>query len=249
MVEAALSAVIFGYTVKAAVNGLKSFEDVRLALVQLMGLLLNVLPTGCVVWSGQSNCCYTSKVLAAVGRIEAANAREAVGLRRDGPSESLGLHGVDLFEYHDIASMSLNMLQMVFMWVLSKVVFSALAIILIILAVTSCEFALGSVKCSAFFVPAVLFCSALFLGCVALLLYSCGVIGKIRNLGELFQTEPFSATSCNVWTRILVGGLVYDGVLLFSPAASVWRWGAILTHTARTLKVLYSLPRVRWYRL
>jgi len=244
IVEAVLSAVAFGYMAKGGVDFVKGqSEDVLTFLVLLVATLLWLAPTGCAVWIGVSHLFCTSMVQAAVGSIEAANARGAGGLQCDDPAAFLGLDGVDPFEYLDMTSISSNMLKLTIVWMLSQVIIVASALVAFLVDVGTCqEWAFFSCNSySKLQVPLALFCPALFLGCVARVLWKFGIVGKIRTLGNLCQTEPFSAIYGTAWIVILAGGLVFDAFMLFSPAPWMWRSGAILTHTARALKVLYSL--------
>ncbi len=244
--EAVLSAVAFGYTLKVGVNGLKvhNVDDVAWWLQVLWVVLLS----GCAVWSGVSHSLCTSKVQAAVGGIEAANARESSSVRLDGSVSSLGLDGVDLFEYHDITSMSWNMSKLASVPVLLYGIGIVPLIISLIVGILTCaEWAFFSCNShSMFYVPVTVFVSALFLGCGARMLYTSGVVGDIvSTFREAVPNQAVFDHILHIWTLVLVGGFLYNACMLFSPAPSVWRWGATLTHTARTLKVLYSLPRSR----
>lgn len=239
IVEAVLSTIVFGYTVKVDVLNVLS--------VSAQALFGYLAVAGYAVWTGVSYYLCTSRVHAAVNDIKAVHARESSGLRRDGPAASLDIGGVDLFEYHDIASMSSNMLQLAFVWLLFLGPISIpLFIISLLVSLLTCqEWAFLSCNSySMFFTPLIFFLSVLYLGYFSRFLYTSGVITKIWNLGKPCQNQPFSFKHCTAWTLMSVGSLVYTAFMFSSSAPSVWRWGVILTHNARTLRVLYSLQTV-----
>ena len=248
IVGAVLSTIVFGYTVKGSVDGLKDGSEglCSFFLLLLMLLLWWLSPTIIAVWTGVYHCLCTSKVQTAVETIKAANAREAEGVRNDGQMAPVGLDGVDLFEYHDVTSMSSNMTKLGIVWVLSQVLTIPLFIVFLGLALSTCEMGfLAFNSCPVYLIPLDCFISALFLGCVARALFKSGIVKKILDVGKPCQTMPFSTVFCHVWTVVWVGSLVvYNAFTFVSPAPVMWRWGAILMHTTRTVKVLYSLPRI-----
>jgi len=242
IVDAVLSAVAFGYTVKVGLNGLKAHSNDVAWLLQVLWV---VSLSGCAVWSGVSHSLRTSKVKAAVGSIKAANARESSSFPRHGPVASLDLGGVDLFEYHDITSMSWNMSKLASVPVLLYGVGVVPLLISLIVGMFTCtEWAFFSCNAhSSFYVPLTVMLSALLLGFVGRMLYTSGVVGDIvSTFGEALPNQAVFDHILHVWTLVLVGGFLYNACMFFSPSPSMWRWGTILTHTARTLKVLYSLP-------
>jgi len=236
IVEAVLSTIVFGYTVKVDVLNVLS--------VNVRALFGYLAVAGYAVWTGASYYLCTSRVDAAVNDVKAVNTRESSSMRGDGSAASVGLGGMDLFEYHDIASMSSNMIQLAFVWLLFRgPVCIALSIIALLASLFTCQewawFSCNSY--SIFFAPLVFVFSALYLGYLARFLYTSGVVDKIWNLGKPCQNQPFSFKHCTAWTLISVGSLVYTVFMFTSSAPSVWRWGVVLTHAARTLRVLCSL--------
>ena len=227
IMEAVLSTIVFGYTVK------------NLDLEALFGY---VAVAGYAVWTGVSYYLCTSKAQAAVNNIKAVNGRVTSSLRNDAQVGSLGPDDVDLFEYHDIASMSSNMLQLATVWILTPVCFIPLGFIVLVLGLLTCQegyFAISS--CPVYFAPTMILFSALYLGYFARFLYTLGVVDTIWNLGKPCQIKPFSFLYCSAWTLISVGSIVHTAFMFFSSAPSIWRWGVIVTHTTRASRVMYSL--------
>ncbi len=230
IVEAVLSTIVFGYTVKVGVTVQALFGYLAVA--------------GYAVWTGVSCYLCASRVQATVTDIKAVNARESSSLRHDGLASYLDIGGVDLFEYHDIASMSSNMLRMAFVWLLFLgPVCIPLVIILILVTSLTCQqwSWLSCTSYSMLFPPLMFLVSAVYLGYFTRFLYTSGVINTIWDLGKPCQNQPFSFKYCTAWTLISAGSIVYVAFTFTSSAPSVWRSGVILTHTARALRVLYSL--------
>ncbi|CAM9243875.1 unnamed protein product, partial [Ectocarpus fasciculatus] len=125
VVEAVLSTVAFVYIMRKAVD--LSDWDIILPLV--------VACTACAIWTGASHSLCTLRVQGAVDKIRSTNDEESDRrLGRGRPAEPLdvddGVH-VDVFEYHDITTMSLHFLRAGLVWALVQLFVIALCVVLI----------------------------------------------------------------------------------------------------------------------
>lgn len=219
ILEAVLSAVVFVYVVQVGVGNIE-------------GLLLFVPVTlciGCAGWTAVSHCIFALKVQGAVDTIVSKNASEIDLL--EGGSSVDPLRGVDLFEYHDLISMSLTNFEVVAVVCLFYLYF--LATVAPLIVVVASVLWNGDDNDKAAFVIFVV-----WLGVFVLLLYTSGVVGRIRKQGEPFRTQPFRH---RVGALLLVSSMAYAILVYSSPAPFVWRLGLILTHMMRTFKVVSQL--------
>jgi len=189
---------------------------------------------GCAVWTGASHSLWTSRVRRAVDTIVSTNASE---IGRVGPgswADSLSLDRVDVFEYHDVITLSLYVLKVVSVWLLLQTLSLGVTLCVVIYLLLAFSIQTDVLWVLGIFV-------ALWLGCFFRLMYTCGVAERIWNLGEACRTRPFYA---RVRPVLLVANLLYAVLLYLSPVPSAWYWSLIAMHTARAVKVLASL-RVR----
>lgn len=237
-VEAVVSTTVFVYAIMEAVWIVFYVES-------WCGLRPPMLfCTGCVVWTGISHYVGTARVEGAVGQIRAATMSETSRVRCVGPAGPLhNLDGVDMFEYHDITTMSLKVLKGVSVWLLFEVLSTPLVWLRFLVLVRTCRsWSWG--MCESFpegYLPLMCVTIILCFGCYARLLSNFGVFGQIRTLGEPCRTQVFYF---RVQTWLSAGSIAYAALVYLSPVPSMWRWSLIVTHTARAFKVLDSLPHI-----
>lgn len=227
--EAVLSTIVFVYALKGAVEIVQN-QDVARGCFLFPPVVLCI---GCAVWTGVSHSLLAPRVQVAVNNIVSANAIE---INRLGPvawADTLSLDGVDLFSYHDVLSLSLNVLKVVSAWLLLQVLSLGLTLCVVVYLLLAFTFAVDAYWLLAVFVP-------LWLGTYARLMYKYGIVGRTWKLGEACRTQPFHP---HVRPMLLVSSLVYAVLLYLSPVPAAWYWSLIATHTARALLILISL---RW---
>lgn len=190
-----------------------------------------VVCIGCAVWTGVSHSLCTARVRRAVDTIVATNASE---ISRVGPgdwADSLSLDRVDVFEYHDVITLSLYVLKVVSVWLLWQTLSLGVTLCVVIYLLLAFSIQTDVLWVLGIFV-------ALWLGCYFRLMYTCRIVGRIWNLGEACRTRPFYR---RVQPMLFVANLMYAVLLYLSPVPAVWYWCLIAMHTARALKVLASL--------
>lgn len=185
--------------------------------------------TGCAVWTGISHTFGVWK------RKGASTPNEASLLQREQPSGFVDLDGVDLFDYREVVEFSLNTCGGFSIWVLYQLASFLFACAWFFWLAVSFSFSSRGPYLSA----GLALTFALWLsGCTYLLLRNFGLLRRFSNLREACRTQPRSYA---VKGLLLEFGMWYATVLYFSPAPPVWRWSLIVTHIARSLKLLYSL--------
>lgn len=227
--EAVLSIIVFMYALEGAVEIIKN-QDVARGCFLFPPVVLCI---GCAVWTGVSHSIFAPRVQVAVNDIVSTNASE---IERLGPvawADPLSLDGVDLFSYHDVLSLSLNVLKVVSAWLLLQVLSLGLTVCVVIYLLLAFSLASDAYWLLAVFVP-------LWLLTYVRVMYKCGVVGRTWKLGEACRTQPFHS---HVRPMLLISSLVYAVLLYLSPVPAGWYWSLIATHTARALLVLISL---RW---
>lgn len=190
-----------------------------------------VICIGCAVWTGASHSLWTSRVRRAVETIVSINASE---IGRVGPgswADSLSLDRVDVFEYHDVITLSLYVLKVVSVWLLLQTLSLGVTLCAVVYLLLAFSIQRDVLWVLGIFV-------ALWLGCFFRLMYTCGVAGRICTLAEACRTRPFYA---RVRPVLLVANLLYAVLLYLSPVPASWYWCLIAMHTARAVKVLASL--------
>lgn len=227
--EAALSTVVFLYALKGAVEIVEN-QDVARGCFLFPPVVICI---GCAVWTGVSHLACAPRVQGAVNSIVSANAIEIDRLGPVAWADSLSLDDVDLFSYHDIVSLSLNVLKVVSAWLLLQVLSLGLTLCVVVYLLLAFSLASDAYWLLAVFVP-------LWLGTYARVMYKYGVVGRTWKLGEACRTQPFHSY---VRPLLFVSSLVYAVLLYLSPVPTAWYWVLIATHTARALRVLISL---RW---
>lgn len=189
------------------------------------------LGAACGIWIGAS-LCFTFSVQRAVHSIVSIHERET----RSGRADSPGLDGVNLFEYHDVVTIGLNVMAVVsvcllcLFWSLGVCFFFVLTMMLVPFSFFS---GAGQTFLRVFIVFFIIWC-----WCYLWLIYKLGLVGRFRNLRETCRSRPFSA---HVQTLVLVSSALYAAFLCLPPIPWVWRWSLITTHTARAIKVWKSL--------
>lgn len=227
--EAVLSTIVFMYALKGAVEIVEN-QDVARGCFLFPPVVLCI---GCAVWTGVSHSLCAPKVQGAVNSIVSTNASEIDRLGPVAWADSLSLDGVDLFSYHDVLSLSLNVLKVVSAWLLLQVLSLGLTLCVVVYLLLAFSLASDAYWLLAVFVP-------LWLATYARLMYKHGVVGRTWKLGEACRTQPFHS---HVRPMLLVSSLVYAVLLYLSPVPAAWYWSLIATHTARAVLVLVSL---RW---
>lgn len=242
IVEAALSTMIFVYTIKEAAKILSNKIPETWLWPPILPLV--VFCAVCAAWAVLSPFLCTSRAQAAVDNMKAVT--ESVGtssLRRGRSAESLDLDGVDLFEYHDVTTMAVSDLTGVIAGVLLWVVLSPPMVLLYYVVVMMICTDWAWFTCQSFSTNSLLLPMCVFfllcLGCCSRVLYTTGVADQIIKLGEPCRTHPFSRHARAV---VFAGSVLYAALVYLCPVPPMWRWGVIVTHTTRTLKVVYSLP-------
>lgn len=229
--ETVLSTVVFVYAVKAATEETCELADFSRNMLRL-GVAMGA---ACGIWTGIS-CVFTVRVQQTVSNIVSMNRREINRLGHNGQAGSPDLRGVNLFEYHDVVTIGLNVTVVVsisllcfFFWVVVCVLF-ALCMLLVpwnIFHSPPPEFWFAF--CALFVV---------WLGCYSRLIYKWGIVGTFRNFREACCTRP----SCgNVKALLLGSSLLYAVLLNLSPLPALWCWSLITTHTARAITVYVLL--------
>eukprot|EP00903_Cladosiphon_okamuranus_P010708 g10120.t1 len=227
--ESVLSTVVFVYALKGAVEIIENQDVARGCFL----FPLVVLCIGCGVWTGVSHSLCATRVQGAVNSIVSANASEIDRLGPVAWAGSLILDGVDLFSYHDVLSLSLNVLKVVSAWLLLQVLSLGLTLCVVVYLLLAFTLA-----CDPYWLLAVLV--PLWLAAYARVVYKYGIVGRTWKLGEMCRTQPFHS---HVRPVLLVSSLVYAVILYLSPVPAAWYWSLIATHTARALLVLISLRR------
>lgn len=227
--EAVLSTVVFVYAIKGAVEIIEN-QDVARGCFLFPPVVLCI---GCAVWTAVSHSICAPRAQGAVNSIVSTNASEIDRLGPVAWADSLSLDGVDLFSYHDVLSLSLNVLKVVSAWLLLQVLSLGLTLCVVVYLLLAFSLASDAYWLLAVFVP-------LWLGTYARVMYKYGVVGRTWKLGEACRTQPFHP---HVQPMLLVSSLVYAVLLYLSPVPPAWYWSLIATHTARALTVLVSL---RW---
>lgn len=193
------------------------------------------LGAGSGMWTGVQSL-FSSRVQKAVRNIISIDEREINRLGRSGRVDSSSLDSVDLFEFHDVVMIALNVMAVIslplwclFLWVGVCFSFgvSGLLVPFSFFSGTSPTFALAF---CAFYV--------LWLGCYTRLIYKLGVVGKFRHFREACRTRP---SYPHVPALLLVSSMMYAIFLCVTPLPSLWRWSLITAHTARAVRVWYSL--------
>ncbi|CAM9716256.1 unnamed protein product, partial [Ectocarpus sp. 12 AP-2014] len=134
VVEAVLSTIVFLHIMGKTANG-NIGDDGVLVLPLVIGC------TAFAVWIGASRSLCTLRVQRAVDKLRSTD-NEATNRRlgRDRPTESLDVdNGVDVFEYHDITTMSLYFLRGVMVWLLVLLFVTALSVVHLFLYVSTCQ--------------------------------------------------------------------------------------------------------------
>ena len=193
----------------------------------------------CGIWTGGSFF-FSSRVEEAVHNIVSMHERETTQLGRGGRADCPGLAGVNLFEYHDVVAIGLNVTAVVSLsllcvcrW-LGVCFFCGLALVLVPFNIFS---GVPSMFWGVFGALFVLWC-----GCYLWLIYRSAVFSRFRNLREACRTRPSYA---HVQALILVSSLLFSVFLCFPPIPPLWRWSLIATHTARATKVWNSIDGQR----
>lgn len=230
-----LSTIVFVYIMGKTANGNIGAD----------GVLLLPLVIGCTafaVWIGASRSLCTLRVQRAVDKIQSTDNEETNRrLGRDRSAESLDVdNGVDVFEYHDITTMSLYFLRGVMVWLLVLLYVFALSVVGLFLYVSTCQSWFWSVCQSLpwYFLPLLCAVALLWTGCFTRCLYRRSTVEAIRTFGEPCRTKT---SYLHAWKYLFAGSLLYAALLYASPAPPVWRWALIATHSVRAVKVLVSL--------
>lgn len=228
--ETVLSTTFFVSAIKTAVeNADGCFHFVG------VGIWVAVLCSGCAVWPGICHCLCASRVHRAVNKIKSTNARGFDRLEDGSPEGDLDLDGLDLYEYHDVVTITLNNSRVFFGWLLLL----CFGIGWLFCIVASFMLALPDPRSDPNELAVVIFVlSFSWLGWLTWLMHKYGVVGKIRKFGQAYRTQPFHV---DVPALLLVSSAVYALFLCSSPAPSMWKWSLIATHTARVSKVLAFL--------
>ncbi|CAM9410193.1 unnamed protein product, partial [Ectocarpus fasciculatus] len=133
VVEAVLSTIVFVYIMGDTVNGCRENDWVLL-------LPLVLACTACAVRTGVSHSLCALRVQYAVDDIRSTNNEETNRrLGRGRSAASLDVDdGVDVFEYHDITTMSLNFLRGGMVWLLVLLFLTALLVACFFLSLSTC---------------------------------------------------------------------------------------------------------------
>eukprot|EP00752_Nemacystus_decipiens_P010687 g9518.t1 len=227
--EAVLSTIVFVYALRGAVDIIEN-QDVARGCFLFPPVVLCI---GCAVWTGVSHSVCAPRVQEAVDSIVSTNAIEIDRLGPVAWEDSLSLDEVDLFSYHDVLSLSLNVLKVVSAWLLLQALSLGLTLCVVAYLLLAFTFASDAYWLLAVFVP-------LWLATYVRVMYKYGIVGRTWKLGEACRTQPFHV---HVRAILLVSSLVYAVLLYLSPVPAAWYWSLIATHTARAVLVLISL---RW---
>lgn len=225
--EAVLTTIIFVYAMIGAVEIVRD-QDVARGCFLFPPVVICI---GCAVWTGASHSLWTSRVRRAVGTIVSVNASEIGRLGPGSWADSLSLDRVDVFEYHDVITLSLYVLKVVSVWLLLQTLSLGVTLCVVIYLLLAFSIQRDALWVLGIFV-------ALWVGCFCRLLCTCGVAGRIWKLGEACRTRSFYA---RVRPVLLVANLLHAVLLYLSPVPAVLYWCLISMHTARAVKVLASL--------
>lgn len=237
VVETVLSTIIFILTMKRTLGETHDWLD----FVSNAPLFVVALGVGCGTWTGVSHI-FTYRVQEAVQTIVTIHECEINRLGRSGRADSRGLDGVNLFEYHDIVTIGLDVTAVFFLlflcllWWLGVCFWFGLCLVL----VPGFNIPYGGVSTMFLGVFGVGF--IIWLGCYRWLIYKGGVVGKFRKFREACRTRPSYA---RVRTLILLSSLLCAVVFNAPLVPSMWRWSLIATHTTRAIKVYASLEGPR----
>ena len=231
VVETVLSTIIFILTMKRTLGETHDWLDFG-RNAPWFSVALGV---GCGTWTGVSHI-FTYRVQEAVHNIVTIHECETNRLGRSGRGDSRGLDDVNLFEYHDIVTIGLDvtavfyLLFLCLLWWLGVCFWFGLCWVLL-------PFNLFSGPNTTFWgVGGVGF--IIWLGCYPWLIYKGGVVGKFRKFREACRTRPSYA---RVQTLILLSSILCAVVFNVPLVPSLWRWSLIATHTTRAIKVYASL--------
>ena len=233
IVEAALSTIVFGYATKRVVDSLCG-QNVEVSSGELARGWLMFLPVllciGCTLCTGVSHLVCPASSRAAVTNIESVNAHEMKRLGRGKWADSLGVDGLDLFEYHEVITAASYISKVISVWILVVCFVLLLFFGAVLVLMLSFHFPLGPTLCKAI---------AAYLLASFFTFFLCSVAGRVWKSAGTCRTQPFHSHA-RAW--LLVPTSVYAVLLLYlSLAPSTWRWSLIVTHTTRALKVLASL--------
>lgn len=230
--ETVLSAAVFVYAIKGVAEIINDDCDFG-----WIALWINVvLCTGCVVWTWLSHSICMFKAQGAVNKIKSIHEGEIDRLGCSRRAGSRGLDGIDLFEYHDVITISLNVSKVISLWLLFVFFWLGVLLLLVICLVLFPFNVFSGVGSDFACTLSVSLC--LWFVCYTRLIFSRGVIGRIVTFGEAFRFQPFHV---DVRALLLVSSMVYSLLLFFSPVPPMWRWSLITMRTIRTLKVWASL--------
>jgi len=197
-----------------------------------------VLCTACVVYTGLCGVICSSRVQNAVLKMKSDHESEIDLLEHGRRAGSRGLGGIDLFEYHDVISISLNVSKVISCWLLF-IVFVLGCCLLLIVNLLLFPFSFSSSKFNdGISVVAFLTSVCLWFVYYVRLIYSRGVIGRIMAFREECRSHPFHA---HVQALLLMSSIAYAIFLYFSHISYSWFWSLILVRIVRMLKVWVDL--------
>lgn len=158
-------------------------------------------------------------------------------LERDRLVGCLERDGVDMFDFDEMMSSSVNILLGIASFLLLQLAsIPFLFPYTFFLIISSFNLSGSSVGSGNAFVWLGLY--ALILLASKHLFYRLGIGDMFRKLEQSCRTQP----RCTLARAMVVlSSLFYAGVLSLSPVPAVWQWSLIVTHSARALKLLVSV--------
>lgn len=232
IVETTLSTIVFVYAMLGAMEGPQNgFMDLQFNFVRLCV----ALAAAGGIWPGAS-LCFLFRVQEAVHNTVLIDELETTRLGRSGRADSPGLDGVNLFEYHDVVMIGLNVTAMVSFCLLCVFWWWGTCVCFLI-SMVLVPFNIFSGTSPMFWcVFGVLF--VFWVGCYLMLICRSGLVGRFTTVGEACRTRPSYAQAQPL---VLVSSALYAAFLCIPPIPWLCRWSLITTHTARAIKVWKSL--------